>query len=287
MAGTERSEESGLKLVFLGTSAAIQVPSFHCTCAVCAAARRNPDHRRTRASLALIGQETTLIDAGPDLELQLEREGIRQVDRIFITHWHFDHIAGLAALAEPASHTPWPPIELYLPHQVAYHLYQELAYMRPQINLHPIEPGDRWELPDATWEVVKTTHNEHSVGFIVEAAQKFAYLVDGVTPPPATLARLADLDFVILEASVDELDELEDVWLNFSLDGAVACWRRIGTEKCVLTHWSGHSWQNKRLLAGLSDAERRAYETATPGLRFAYDGMTLTLAHGNSERDMS
>jgi phosphoribosyl 1,2-cyclic phosphate phosphodiesterase len=287
MAGTERSEESGLKLVFLGTSAAIQVPSFHCTCAVCAAARRNPDHRRTRASLALIGQEMTLIDAGPDLELQLEREGIRQVDRIFITHWHFDHIAGLAALAEPASHTPWPPIELYLPHQVAYHLYQELAYMRPQINLHPIEPGDRWELPDATWEVVKTTHNEHSVGFIVEAAQKFAYLVDGVTPPPATLARLADLDFVILEASVDELDDLEDVWLNFSLDGAVACWRRIGTEKCVLTHWSGHSWQNKRLLAGLSDAERRAYETATPGLRFAYDGMTLTLAHGNSERDMS
>jgi phosphoribosyl 1,2-cyclic phosphate phosphodiesterase len=287
MAGSERSEKPGLKLVFLGTSAAIQVPSFHCTCAVCEATRRNPGQRRTRASLALLGQETTLIDAGPDLELQLEREGIRRVDRIFITHWHFDHIAGLAALAEPASHTPCPPIELYLPRQVAYHFDQELAYMRPQVNLHPIEPGDRWELPDATWEVVKTTHNEHSVGYIVGAAQKFAYLVDGVTPPPATLARLTDLDFVILEASVDELDELEDVWKNFSLEGAVACWRRIGAEKCILTHWSGHSWQNKRLLAGLSDAERRAYEAATPGLTFAYDGMTLTLSYGNPGRDTS
>ena len=28
------------------------------------------------------------------------------------------------------------------------------------------------ELPDATWEVGKTTHTDHSVGFIVEAAQR-------------------------------------------------------------------------------------------------------------------
>jgi phosphoribosyl 1,2-cyclic phosphodiesterase len=35
-----------------------------------------------------------LIDAGPDLEFQLDRESIKQIDRIFITHWHYDHVWG-------------------------------------------------------------------------------------------------------------------------------------------------------------------------------------------------
>ncbi len=121
-----RSDGPRLRLVFLGTSGAIQVPSFHCSCAVCEAARANPHQRRTRASVALIGREIILIDASPDLEFQLEREGIRRVERIFITHWHFDHVGGLAALAEPSSHEPWPPIDIYLPQQDVQHFAQEL-----------------------------------------------------------------------------------------------------------------------------------------------------------------
>ncbi|MFQ5772036.1 MAG: hypothetical protein ACE5HX_15985, partial [bacterium] len=50
------------ELVFLGTSAGFLVPVFFCSCDVCEAARHNPEHRRTRAVAALIGQEATLID---------------------------------------------------------------------------------------------------------------------------------------------------------------------------------------------------------------------------------
>jgi len=152
------------ELLFLGSSGVIQVPAFFCSCQVCEAARADPRQRRTRASLALLGQETTLIDATPDLEFQLERERIKRPDRIFITHWHYDHVWGLAALGEPSSCAKWPPIEVYLPQQVAYHFDQELAFMKRKVNLHPIAPGDRLELPDAAWQVVKTMHTEHSVG---------------------------------------------------------------------------------------------------------------------------
>ena len=192
------------------------------------------------------------------------------------THWHFDHVWGLGLLGDAASHVSWPPIELYLPHEVTYHFDQELAYMKSRVNLHPIGPGDRFELPDATWEVVKTTHNEHSVGFIVEASQRFAYLVDGVTPPVQTLERLkkTNLDFVILEATMDELDEQ---WGNFTVEQAVDCWQQIGTERCILTHLTCHSWKNHQLIAGLSYKERLAYEAKTPGLKFAYDGMMVIL----------
>ena len=268
-------EEKRQRMTFLGTSGAIQVPAFHCVCSVCQAARANPQHRRTRASLALIGHETSIIDASPDIELQLEREAIRQVDRVFITHWHFDHVWGLGLLGDAASHVSWPPIEVYLPHETTYHFDQELAFMKSRVNLHPIGPGDRFELPDATWEVVKTTHNEHSVGFVVEASQRFAYLVDSAAPSIQTLGRLKtmDLDFVILEATWDELDEQE-----WNVEQAVACWQQqIGTERCILTHLTCHSWKNHRLIAGFSYKERLAYEAKTPGLKFAYDGMTVIL----------
>ena len=73
-------------LIFIGTSAAIQIPSFHCTCQTCEEARKNPKLRRTRASVVLSGNENILIDATPDVEFQLEREKIRFIDRISLTH---------------------------------------------------------------------------------------------------------------------------------------------------------------------------------------------------------
>ncbi len=267
-----------IELIFLGSSAAIQVPSFHCSCSVCQTARRTPKQRRTRASIALIDQETVLVDASPDLEFQLERESIRQIHRIFITHWHFDHVGGLAALAEPSSIAKWPRIEVYLPNQVASHFDQELAYMKNRVRIHPIRPGDKVELPDATWQIVKTAHTPNSVGFIVESSQKFAYLVDGVMPPSETLGRLKNLDFIILEATVDELQVAKgEKWMNFALQQAIDCWRRIGTQKCILTHISCHSWKNGELVGGLSESERREVEDQNPGLTFAHDGMRVTL----------
>jgi len=85
------------EIIFLGTAAALQLPSFHCNCETCQAARLNSRLSRTRSSLAILGEENTiLIDAGPDVAFQLNREGIQKVDAIFITHWHYDHVGGLS-----------------------------------------------------------------------------------------------------------------------------------------------------------------------------------------------
>ena len=98
-------------LVFLDSSGCIQVTAFFCDCAMCRVARDNPPWRRTRAGLAVLGSETVLSDASPDLVSQLEGEGIQRVGRIFITHWPADHISGLGELAEPASVCKWPKID--------------------------------------------------------------------------------------------------------------------------------------------------------------------------------
>ncbi|MGY5860683.1 MAG: MBL fold metallo-hydrolase, partial [Candidatus Thorarchaeota archaeon] len=180
MAGSDKIE-----LIFLGTAAAITLPAFFCTCATCEGARRNPEERRTRSAVALLGEETTLIDMGPDIEHQLEREGIRQVDNIFVTHWHYDHIAGFCGFCEPVRISKWGVINLYGTEDVIGKIENEYDdWIKQMFELHTIKVGDTIQTNDATWKVVKTTHTQYSVGYVVNAGTKFAYLVDGVVPPP-------------------------------------------------------------------------------------------------------
>jgi phosphoribosyl 1,2-cyclic phosphate phosphodiesterase len=271
MSRDEGPSES-LELVFLGTSGGIVVPAFFCSCTVCEELRRD-GVERTRASLAVVGREITVIDATPTFEIQMERQRIPRVDRIFITHWHYDHVWGLGSLAELRSCAKWPPVQIYLSEEIAFHFDRDFAYLGRSVQLHPFQVGDRIELPDAVWEVVRTRHSDDSVGFIVHAARTFAYLV-GVVPPAPTVERLHGVDLLIQEATLDELDE---DWTDFSLGPAVDFWQETGIPECILTHFSCHSWRDRRLIAGLSAAERQAYADARPGLRFAHDGMRLGL----------
>lgn len=56
--------------------------------------------------LVLSGDEALLVDAGTGLATQAtleaveEHRGERRLDRIYLTHWHHDHVGGAPALAE-------------------------------------------------------------------------------------------------------------------------------------------------------------------------------------------
>lgn len=58
-----------------------------------------PRNRRSRAAAVICsGKTTLLIDAGPDLREQANREGITDTDAVLFTHSHSDHIAGVEEL---------------------------------------------------------------------------------------------------------------------------------------------------------------------------------------------
>ncbi len=55
-----------------------------------------PRNRRTRPAIAVQSATTTLIvDSGPDLREQVNRENITSIDAILYTHAHGDHISGI------------------------------------------------------------------------------------------------------------------------------------------------------------------------------------------------
>jgi len=271
------------ELLFLGSSGGIQVPSFHCSCSTCEEARKNPNLQRTRASVVLVGDEIILIDPTPDVEAQLERERISEIDRIFLTHWHYDHCWGLGAFVEPGSHGIWKKkkIELYLHESYIEFFKRDFAWMSGRYNLHPIKPGDKINLPDATWEAVKTTHTPTSMGYIAELnnGKKFAYLLDSIVPPPKTIDRLKGLDFIILEGTLDEMILPEgETWYNFQLADAIKFWKSLNIPSCILTHLSCHKWEIDKLVAGIKPSERKEYELKNEGLKFAYDGLRISLS---------
>ena len=85
---------SGPALTFLGTGAGCGVPAFFCECPACEEARRDPRARRGDCGVLVRNERTLLLDTPPDLRRQLEREGVRAVDRVLWTHAHFDRSGG-------------------------------------------------------------------------------------------------------------------------------------------------------------------------------------------------
>lgn len=82
---------------FLGTGASAGIPVIGCKCEVCTSNSPN-NHRLRPSGLVQIGDQTLLIDIGPDFRTQALKFGVENVDALLLTHTHFDHIAGIDEL---------------------------------------------------------------------------------------------------------------------------------------------------------------------------------------------
>ena len=81
-------------LTVLGSGTSMGVPTLGCDCAVCHSS--DPRDKRTRPSIMLeFADKVVLIDTTPDFYMQAIRERIAQVDAVFYTHTHADHILGI------------------------------------------------------------------------------------------------------------------------------------------------------------------------------------------------
>ena len=191
-------------LTVLGSGTSMGVPSIGCSCAVCQSS--DPRDRRTRPSV--IGQlhrHHVLIDTTPDFREQALREHITQLDAVFYTHTHADHILGIDDL-RPLSykHTPGK-LPLYATPRACEFLRKMFPYIfeptykfggLPQVALHPIERPV--ELFGASFEPLTVIHGDTPIlGFRFGSA---AYLTDHSHVPAETLEKLRGLDILFLDA---------------------------------------------------------------------------------------
>lgn len=261
------TDAGAVRATLLGTGTSTGVPLVGCRCRVCTSP--DPRDRRLRCSCHLrAGGVSVLVDAGPDLRQQALRAGIRSVDAVFITHHHFDHVAGLDDLrpflfanrrAIPCFALPETARVLRRTHG---YIFEDRSYPGvPDLVLHEV---------DGPFRIV--SREDPSVGIDARAVPawhadlrvaalrigRFGYATDVSRIPDDSREHLSDLDVLVLDALRREPHPA-----HFTIDEAVRVARSLRAAKTVLIHMTHtvlHAEEEVRLPAGVE---------------LGYDGMRL------------
>jgi len=250
---------AGLDVTLLGTGTSTGVPVPACSCDVCCS--NVPQNQRTRCSLLLTyAGRNILIDTATDLRQQALREKLDTIDAVLYTHTHADHIHGIDDL-RPFNKRDAGPIPVYADSAAIAAMRQNFAYIFAPPQQHLYRPrlaawtiGGRFSLFGLPITPIPLLHgNGTALGYRIGP---LAYLTDCSAIPPASLALLAGLELLIIDAL-----RFRPHAAHFHVAAAVAMAEKIGASQTLLTHLS-HEVDYRLHGAGLPE-----------GIRFAYDGL--------------
>lgn len=226
-----------LKITVLGTGTSQGIPVIQCTCPVCQS--NDPRDKRLRCSVLIQSETTTiLIDAGPDFRQQLLKHDIKQIDAVFLTHEHNDHVNGLDDLRpyvfQQEEHIPiyaLPRVidEVKKRYHYAFidHAYPGAPRFAPKTTKH----GDQILVGDILVEPFDVLHgNLPILGFKTHA---FVYITDAKKIDSASRTICKGADVLIVNA----LREKEH-WSHFCLKESLAFLEEVGPRQAYLTHLS-------------------------------------------------
>lgn len=93
------------------------------------------------ATLLVVGDTTYLVDAGESVSRQLAKVGFRdiEIDHVFVTHLHDDHIVGLPALASFAYTQRSPGLKIWGPPQTEAMVGGMLHYLDANAEIRSAE----------------------------------------------------------------------------------------------------------------------------------------------------
>ncbi|MCJ7629572.1 MAG: MBL fold metallo-hydrolase [Longimicrobiales bacterium] len=258
-----------MKLTFLGTGTSFGVPVIGCHCARCTS--NDPRDRRTRHGAVLaLPQGYLLVDAPPELRLQLVREGIDHIDAVWITHLHADHIHGADDLRIFRFRAK-RDMPVHCPDGSHHELLRRFPYIFdeaihpppgstiPQFRLRGYKAFEPQEILGREFLPIPVPHGSTTVyGFRVGA---LGYVTDAKALPPRTLEALRGVRVLVLNA----------LWrgnphpTHFNVEEAVEAAVAVGAERTYLTHMT-HEVGHQELL-----------DCLPPGVEPAFDGLTVEI----------
>jgi len=249
-----------MKIIILGCGTSTGVPMVGCSCPVCSSS--DPKDKRTRASILLhTAGRFMLVDTSPDLRRQALREKIPHIDAVLFTHTHADHINGIDDLrGYHLLHKRVVPS--YGEKETIDTISRNFAYIfaglqqagyTPLLEPHVITGA--FTLFNHKITPIPLIHGySHSTGYRIDNT---AYLTDCSSIPETSMARLTDLDVLIIDAL-----RYTPHPAHFNIDGALEVVKMLKPRRAVLTHLTHE--------VAYKDGDR-----LPEGVEFAFDGMTI------------
>ena len=199
----------------------------------------------TSSSLVERGDTKILIDAGIGSLKQLRRAHIdsEEIDVVLITHWHFDHFAGLRALLKSRKTTS--PISIYGPKpSVLARMYLIGLLHSGAIHFEAITENFSKNCGHVHIEPILTAHNIISCGWALtervsgERHRKRRMVISGDTRPTQTIAYAAEgADLLVHEATyLDKDSDTAYAHDHSTVKEAANVAVRAGTGALALTH---------------------------------------------------
>lgn len=232
-----------------------------------------PRNRRRRCSILVErdgggGRTVVLVDATPDLREQLLGADIRRLDAVLITHDHADHTHGLDDFRPLVIHMR-RRMPVYVDEATSRVLHERFGYCfrtpdgseyPPILDEHRIDPEEPVVIEGPGGEVravpFRMQHGRgEALGF---RFNDLAYASDVSAMPEASVAKLAGLDTLILDAL-----RYSPHPTHFSVAESLAFIDRVRPRRAVLTNLH-------------TDIDYATLKAELPdGIEPAYDGMRL------------
>ncbi len=249
----------------LGSGTSQGVPVIACECDVCRS--DNPHDQRTRTSLLIESEETTIvIDTGPDFRSQMLREKVMDLDAVVFTHEHKDHVAGLDDVRAFNFKRGGEAMQVFASHEVQTALKREFSYVFsefkypgiPKIELNTIHKDDI-VIRDIVLKPIEVMHYKLPVKAF--RLRDFAYVTDANYISEEEKKKLFNLDTLILSAL-----RKEKHISHYNLEEALALIEELGPKNAYLTH-----------ISHLMGKEKEVQNELPPHVKLAYDGLKLTI----------
>lgn len=258
-----------MRLTFLGTGTSFGVPVVGCGCAVCRSG--DPRDRRTRSGALVEFDDggALLVDAPPELRLQLVAAGVARLDAVWLTHSHADHLHGLDDL-RIFSLRSGEDLDLHLAEEHADEVRRRFAYVfdgshphpgtsKPRLRLRPFAPGEAPTILGREVRPVAVPHGAMTVYGL--RVGPLGYVTDGKRLTAQALDVLQGVEVLVLNA----------LWwgdphpTHFNVEEALEAARTVGARRTYLTHLTHRSSH--------ADLERSLPDDVRP----AYDGLRVEL----------
>ena len=249
----------------LGSGTSQGVPVIGCQCPVCQS--KDPRDKRTRTSILIRTEQVTVaIDAGPDFRQQMLREGVNNLDAVFVTHEHKDHIGGLDDVRPYIFMHQNHPMPLYVSETALPEIKREFSYAF-QEQLYPGAPTFEVHLIDETpftfgdlyVEPIRLKH--YTLTSYAFRFGRFAYVTDFHEISDAALDRLRGVEYLIIEALGRHKH-----YSHIDLEQAVEISKELKVKKAWFTHCSHHMGKAVDVNAELPE-----------NMMLAYDGLSFTV----------